>query len=36
MKAREYIYKKGNEDENILVDVYWSELSFKRSSPIGW
>ncbi|KNG89194.1 hypothetical protein ANOM_002565 [Aspergillus nomiae NRRL 13137] len=29
MKAREYIYKKGNEDENILVDVYWSELSFK-------
>ncbi|KAB8254265.1 Alpha/Beta hydrolase protein [Aspergillus pseudonomiae] len=35
MKAREYIYKKGNEDENILVDVYWSELSFKRSSPIA-
>ncbi|OGM44525.1 hypothetical protein ABOM_006702 [Aspergillus bombycis] len=35
MKTREYIYKKGNEDENILVDVYWSEVSFKRSSPIA-
>lgn len=36
MKAGEYIYKKGDEGEDILTDVYWSEISSKRSSPIGW
>ncbi|KAK6835465.1 hypothetical protein RU639_001737 [Aspergillus parasiticus] len=35
MKAREYIYKKGDEGEDILTDVYWSEISSKRSSPIA-
>ncbi|GMG09381.1 unnamed protein product [Aspergillus oryzae var. brunneus] len=29
MKAGEYIYKKGDEGEDILTDVYWSEISSK-------
>lgn len=35
MKAREYTYKKGNDGEDILTDVYWSGIPSKCSSPIG-
>ncbi|KAE8167327.1 Alpha/Beta hydrolase protein [Aspergillus tamarii] len=35
MKAREYTYKKGNDGEDILTDVYWSGIPSKCSSPIA-